>query len=143
MAIGAADRDRTCVCAVAPHGSAIELRTRDGAGAFAVASTSFGGRLRVRTPHLAVPTRFQDGLPATPAEPSVLDVSARLERAAPAFGRRCSDPLSYETKLGLELRVPVEVIHPALVQIAGWKRSLGCQQLAERRLLPRTPRFCS
>jgi hypothetical protein len=29
-----------------------------------------GGRLTVRTPHLAVPTRFQDGLPATPAEPS-------------------------------------------------------------------------
>jgi len=27
--------------------------------------------LTVRTPHLAVPTRFQDGLPATPAEPSV------------------------------------------------------------------------
>src|SRR5512145_2376450 len=36
----------------------------------AIARTRVGGRLTVRTPHLAVPTRFQDGLPATPAEPS-------------------------------------------------------------------------
>src|SRR5262249_21346094 len=47
--------------------------------------------------------------------------------------------LSYETMLGLKLRVPVEVVHPALVQIAGWKRALGCQQLIERRLLRWTP----
>ena len=91
------------------------------------ARTYIGGRLTVRTPHLAVPTRFQDGLPATPAEPSVMDVSTRFERAAFAFGRRRSDPLSYETKLGLELRVPVEIVHPAFVQIAWWKRALGCQ----------------
>src|SRR5882724_3700257 len=32
MAIGAADRNRTRVCAVAPHGSAIELRTRAQSG---------------------------------------------------------------------------------------------------------------
>ncbi len=97
--IGAADRNRTRVFAVAPHGSAIELRTRAqsrtrtceakgtrftvrprcrlsicarliGAGDLAIARTCIGGRLTVRTPHLAVPTRFQDGLPATPAEPS-------------------------------------------------------------------------
>ena len=42
----------------------------DGAGDLAIARTYVGGRLTVRTPHLAVPTRFQDGLPATPAEPS-------------------------------------------------------------------------
>src|SRR6185437_13849468 len=61
--------------------------------------------------------------------------------ATPAFGRRCSDPLSYETKLGLQLRVPVDVIRPALVQIVGRKRALGRQQLVERRLLWRTPRL--
>src|SRR5215470_10134145 len=100
MADGAADRNRTRVCAVAPHGSAIELRTRaqsrtrtcgarrhlvysqaslpleylcvnDGAGDLAIAHICVGGRLTVRTPHLAVPTRFQDGMPATPAEPSL------------------------------------------------------------------------
>src|SRR4029450_12022698 len=112
-----------------------------GAGELVIARTYVGGRLTVRTPHLAVPTRFQDGLPATPAEPSVLDVSARFERAASAFGRRCCDPLSYETKLALELRVPVEVVHPALVQIAGWKRAFGSQQLIERRLLRWPPQF--
>jgi hypothetical protein len=163
--IGAADRNRTCVCAVAPHGSAIELRTRaqsrtrtceakrhliysqaslpleylcviGRAGDLGIARTYVGGRLTVRTPHLAVSTRFQDGVPATPAEPSnFLDVSARFERATSTFGRRRSDPLSYETKLGLELRVPVEVVHPALVQIAGWKAPLGRKQLVERRLL--------
>jgi hypothetical protein len=44
----------------------------NGAGEIPIARTRFGGRLTVRTPHLAVPTRFQDGLPATPAEPSVV-----------------------------------------------------------------------
>lgn len=124
MVIGAADRNRTRVCAVAPHGSAIELRTRAqsrtrtcGARRHLIYSQAslpleylcvvlrmaratsrspalvFGGRLTVRTPHLAVPTRFQDGLPATPAEPSVfLDVPARFERATSAFGRRRSCP---------------------------------------------------
>ena len=100
---------------------------RIGTGHLAIARTSIGGRLTVRTPHLAVPTRFQDGLPATPAEPSVMDASARFERATPASGWRRSDPLSYETKLGLQLRVPVEVVCPALVQIAGRKRALGSQ----------------
>src|SRR5262245_3452036 len=126
---GAADGNRTHVCAWATHGSATEPRTlvhRAGLEPAKPIGTWFtarprcrwricalllrwvrailrspaprvGGRLTVRTPHLAVPTRFQDGVPATPAEPSVLDVSARLERATPAFGRRCSDPLSYET----------------------------------------------
>src|SRR5262245_7701215 len=51
------------------------------------ARTYVGGRLTVRTPHLAVPTRFQDGLPATPAEPSgrldaILTRSLRLRTAA-------------------------------------------------------------
>src|SRR5215471_8152730 len=91
------------------------------------ARTFVGGRLTVRTPHLAVPTRFQDGFPATPVEPSVMDVSTRFERAAFAFGRQASDPLSYATKLGLELRVPVDIVYPALVQITGWKRALGRQ----------------
>jgi hypothetical protein len=60
----------------------------------AIARTPVGGRLTVRTPHLAVPTRFQDGVPATPAEPSVMDLSAGLEPAAFAFGGRLSHPLS-------------------------------------------------
>jgi hypothetical protein len=121
---GAADGNRTRVCAVAPRGSAIELRTRAqsrtrtcGARRHLIYSQAslpleylcvvlrmaratsrspalvFGGRLTVRTPHLAVPTRFRDGLPATPAEPSFfLDVSARFERATSAFGRRRSRP---------------------------------------------------
>lgn len=88
-----------------------------GAGDLAIARTLVGGRLTVRTPHLAVPTRFQDGLPATPAEPSLLDVSARFERAASAFGRRRSLQLSYETPLGFQLHIPVEIIHPALMQM--------------------------
>src|SRR5512145_1143230 len=70
-----------------------------------------------------------------------MDVSARLERATPAFGRRCSDPLSYETMLGLELRIPIEIVHPALVQIAGRKRALGRQQLLERWFLRQAPRL--
>src|SRR5262245_46080322 len=97
--------------------------------------------MTVRTPHLAVPTRFQDGVPATPAEPSVLDVSGRLERATSAFGWRRSDPLSYETKLGLELRIPVEVVRPTLVQIAWWERALGSEQPLERRRLRRAARL--
>src|SRR5262245_39060350 len=50
-------------------------------------------------------------------------------------------PLSYETKLRLELRVPVEVVHPALVQIAWRKRALGSQQILQRRLLRLPPRL--
>ena len=127
--VGAADGNRTHVCALATHGSATELRTLRGAqgrirtcrarrhliynqaslpledlcvvscGRSAVARSCVGGRLTVRPPPLRVPTRFQDGLPATPAEPSVPDVSARIERATSAFGRRRPAPLSYETKL--------------------------------------------
>src|SRR5215470_14457241 len=103
------------------------------------ARTYVGGRLTVRTPHLAVPTRFQDGLPATPAEPSVMDVSARLERATSAFGRRRSPPLSYETS-GLERRIPVKIIDPALVQISGRIRPPRRQQLLQRRRARRTAR---
>src|SRR6516165_3797851 len=103
------------------------------------ARTSVGGRLAVRTPHLAVPTRFQDGLPATPAEPSVMAVSARLERATSAFGRRRSPPLSYETS-SLEQGIPVEIVHPARVQIAGRIRAPCRQQLLGRRRTRRTPR---
>src|SRR6516225_10108383 len=104
------------------------------------ARTYVGGRLTVRTPHLAVPTRFQDGLPATPAEPSVMPVLARLERATSAFGRRRSLPLSYETS-GLEQGIPVEIVHPALVQIATRIRAPRRQQLLERRLARRTTRL--
>ncbi len=106
--IGAADGNRTHVCALATHGSAIELRTlvhraglepakhigtrftvrprcrlsicaSRGAGDLAIARTGVGGRLTVRTPHLAVPTRFQDGVPATPAEPSRVMLNACQE----------------------------------------------------------------
>jgi hypothetical protein len=141
--IGAADGNRTHVCAWATRGSAIELRTlvhRAGlepaepegtwattrprcrlsicacwlnrAGDLAIARALVGGRLTVLTPHLAVPTRFQDGVPATPRNlpcyaesmPKSLDVSARFERATPASGWRYSDPLSYDTKLGRAAR---------------------------------------
>src|SRR5437660_2246687 len=43
-----------------------------------------------------VGVQIRAGDPA--GSPSVLVVPARLERATPAFGRRCSDPLSYGTK---------------------------------------------
>ena len=51
----------------------------DGAGDLGIARTYVGGRLTVRTPHLAVPTRFQDGVPATPAEPSRVMLNACQE----------------------------------------------------------------
>jgi hypothetical protein len=151
--VGAADGNRTRVCALATHGSAIELRThrtqawcggcatnkagaqsrtrtcgarrhliysqaslpleylcafaRIGAGDPAIARTLIGGRLTVRTPHLAVPTCFQDGLPATPAEPSVfLVVSARFERATSAFGRRRSRPSELRDEVRLRVACP-------------------------------------
>src|SRR6185503_9057674 len=70
---GAGCGGRTCTCGlrVMSPASCFCSTPHRGAGDSEVARTLVGGRLTVRTPHLAVPTRFQDGLPATPAEPSV------------------------------------------------------------------------
>jgi hypothetical protein len=106
----------------------------------AIARICVGGRLTVRTPHLAVPPVFKTGCrPLQRNLPISWTSRVRFERATSAFGRWRSHPLSYETMLGLELRVPIEVVHPAVVQIAGWKRALGSWQLIERRLLRWTP----
>ena len=57
-----------------------------------------GGSVRVRTPYLiGIRAGFQDRLPATPADASVLVVARGLEPRASRFGTECSVRLSYAT----------------------------------------------
>ncbi len=51
--------------------------------------------------------RFSGPVACHHAPPSELVVPARLERATPAFGRRCSHPLSYGTKINRIGKRPV------------------------------------
>src|SRR5262252_5680129 len=103
------------------------------------ARTYVGGRLTVRTHTLRCPPVFKTG--CRPLQRNLPDVSTRFERAASAFGRRRSLRLSYETALGFQLRIPIEIVHPTLVQMVRWECALGSQQLAGRRLPWRAPRL--
>jgi hypothetical protein len=51
-----------------------------------------------------------------------------------AFGLRSPLPLSYKANLRQKLGIPVEIVHPTVVQVAMRIRAPGSQQLLERRL---------